>query len=193
MMADYEYDVFFSYKRHALTLDWTVGVHSRLRYWIEQEVGGRPVKVFIDDEGIETGDHWPQKLKHALKMSKCMVCVWSPAYFQSNWCVSEWESFRERERRLNLQSHGLIAPLRFHDGDHFPEDARCVQWTDVAPYTSTVPAFWTSHRAMELEEVLKTFAARVARIIQNAPEFEPDWPVVEAPGLSPAKIGLARL
>jgi hypothetical protein len=25
--ADYEYDVFFSYKRHSLTLDWTRGVH----------------------------------------------------------------------------------------------------------------------------------------------------------------------
>jgi hypothetical protein len=31
--ADYEFDVFFSYKRHSLTLDWTRGVHRRLQFW----------------------------------------------------------------------------------------------------------------------------------------------------------------
>jgi len=191
--ADYEYDVFFSYKRHSLTQDWTRGVHNRLKYWIMQAVGGREVQVFVDEESIETGDRWPEKLKEALKLSRCMVCVWSPAYFQSSWCMSEWESFRQRERRLKMQSHGLIAPMKFHDGEHFPEDAKAVQWTDVAPYTSTVPAFWTSPRAIELEDVLKKFAEQVARMIQDAPAFEADWPVVEAPGLRIGKIGLARL
>jgi hypothetical protein len=191
--SDYKYDVFFSYKRHDLTRDWTRGVHNRLHFWITQEVGGREVRMFIDDESIETGDRWPEKLREALRLSRCMVGVWSPAYFQSSWCVSEWESFRERERRLNMQSHGLIAPLRFHDGEHFPEEAKAVQWTDVAPYTSTVPTFWTSPRAIELEDVLKRFAGQVARMIQTAPQFEEDWPIVEAPGHTRARVGLSRL
>jgi len=191
---DYEFDVFFSYKRHSLTLDWTRGVQHRLKYWIMQEAGGREVRMFVDDESVETGDRWPEKLKEALQRSRCMVCLWSPAYFQSSWCVSEWESFRERERRLRMQSHGLIAPLRFHDGEHFPAEAKDVQWTDVAPYTSTVPAFWTtsSPRANELEDVLKGFARVVAKMIHEAPGFEPDWPIVEASGIK-AKIELARL
>jgi len=92
-----------------------------------------------------------------------------------------------------MQSHGLIAPLRFHDGEHFPDDARAVQWTDVAAYTYTVLAFWTRPRALELEDVLKKSAGPVARIILEAPQFEADWPVVEAPGLAPPRIGLARL
>jgi hypothetical protein len=41
--------------------------------------------------------------------------------------------------------------------------------------------------------VLKAFAARVARMIREAPPFEADWPIVQAPGLASAKIGLARL
>jgi hypothetical protein len=191
--TDYEYDVFFSYKRHDLTLDWTRQVHTRLRFWITQELGVPEVRMFIDEENIETGDRWPQKLRDALRLSKCMVGVWSPAYFQSSWCFSEWESFRERERRLAMQSHGLIAPLRFHDGEHFPEEARVVQWTDVAPYTSTVPAFWTSPRAIELEDVLKAFASQVAHMIRRAPEFDVNWPVVETRGMKVPTIGLARL
>jgi hypothetical protein len=191
--AGYAYDVFFSYKRHSLTLDWTRSVHSTLKYWIMQEVGGREVEMFVDEESIETGDHWPEKLREALRLSRCMVCLWSPAYFQSAWCVSEWKSFRERERRIGKQSHGLIAPMRFHDGEYFPAEAREVQMTDVSPFTYTAPAFRTSPRAMELEEVLKRFAGEVARMIHDAPPFESDRPVVEAPGLPPAKIGLARL
>ena len=190
--GDYKYDVFFSYKRHGLTLDWTREVHKRLQFWLTQEIG-RESTLFVDEESIEIGDRWPAKLKEGLRLSRCMVAVFSPSYFQSNWCLSEWTSFREREKRLNMRSHGLIAPMRFHDKDHFPEDAQNVEWADVAPYTSTVPAFWASQRALELEDVLKAFAASVARIINTAPPFQADWPIVETPARPTGKIELARL
>jgi hypothetical protein len=191
--SDYEYDVFFSYKRHGLTLEWTRGVHTRLKYWITQELGKGEARLFVDDESIETGARWPEKLRDALRLSKCMVCVWSPWYFQSSWCVSEWRSFLEREKRLNMTSHGLIAPMRFHDGEHFPDEARIVQCTDVSPYTSTVPGFWTSGRALELEDQLKAVARSVAGMIRSAPPFEPDWPVYNAHGIEPGRIELAKL
>lgn len=191
--SDYKYDVFFSYKRHDLTLDWTRWVSARLRFWLTQELGVPEAKVFMDEDCIEVGDCWPERLRDGVRLSKCMVGVWSPLYFQSSWCVSEWASFRERERRLNMQSHGLIAPMRFHDGEHFPEEARSIQWLDVAQYTSTVPAFLTSARAMDLEDLLKGFAERLAHTIHDAPPFQTDWPVVDAPALAVPKIGLAKL
>lgn len=190
--ADYEYDIFFSYKRHRLTLQWTRGVQDRLQYWITQELGGRPVRMFVDEQCIDTGDRWPIGLQEALKKSRCMIAVWSPEYFQSSWCISEHESFRERERRLYMDAHGLIAPLKFHDGEHFPDDARTVQWTDISAYTSTAPAFWQSARAIELEDLLKDFARSVAEVIRRAPEFS-DWPIVEAQPLKQAKIKLGTL
>ena len=192
--TDYEYDVFFSYKRHKLTLDWTREVHNRLKYFIMQTgLVDHEVKTFIDEEGIETGDRWPNRLKDALQSSRCMVCLWSPAYFQSNWCVSEWQSFRKRERRLKMKSHGLIAPLTIHDGDYFPREAKDVQWTDAALYTSTMPAFWISLRALDFEDLLKRFAAQVAGMVNHAPQFEADWPIAEVEDLTDAKIGLAEL
>jgi len=193
--SDYAYDVFFSYKRHDLTKEWTRQVHTRLKFWLTQELGGREAALFVDEESIETGDRWPDKLKEALKSSRCMVCVWSPEYFQSRWCVSEWKSFRARERRIRMKSHGLIAPMKFHDGEHFPKEARKIQWIDVAAYTSTMPAFWASQRALELEDKLKELAASVAHVIQDAPSFKPDWPVVEveASDLPIPKLELSRL
>jgi hypothetical protein len=190
--GDYKFDVFFSYKRHSLTLDWTRMVHQRLRFWLSEEIN-REAILFVDEDCIETGDRWPQKLREALAASRCMVCVWSPSYFRSSWCVSEWASFRAREARLDLVSHGLIAPLKFHDGEHFPEEAREIEWTDVAPWTSTVPAFWASSRALELEDALKGFARSVAGMIRRAPQFQADWPIVEQDAAPAAKIELARL
>ena len=99
----------------------------------------------------------------------------------------------ERERRLKMTSHGLVAPLKFHDGEHFPEEARKVQWADLESYAFTVPGFWSSSRAVELEDVLKEFARSVAGIITSAPPFEADWPIIEKLAPLAAKIGLPRL
>ncbi len=188
---DYKYEVFFSYKRADQTLHWTKQVLDKLKFWLGQEIPG--ARIFVDEETIELGDRWPDKLREGLKHSRCMVCVWSPMYFQSNWCVSEWRSFLEREKLLGLKSHRLIAPLRFHDGEHFPEEAQNVQWHDVAPYALTLPVFWQTPRALELEDELKKFVKKLAEIIRYAPPFDAAWPVVEAKGESPPKIELARL
>lgn len=191
MPADYQYDVFFSYKRDSRSADWMKRVQSTFEYWLSEELG-RPALVFIDSSEIEAGDRWPTRLHQALKSSRCMVGVWTPAYFQSKWCHSEWKSFRAREDLLGLNSHGLIAPLRYHDGEHFPEEARAVQWTDVAPYNSTMPAFWAGQGAVDLEDTLKGFVKKVARMVGAAPAFQ-NWPVHEAEGFAAPRIGLSRL
>jgi TIR domain len=193
MPTDYRYDVFFSYKRRDLSLVWTRQVWRRIEFWLTEELGGRKAEMFVDEECIESGDRWPEKLKEAVAVSRCMVCIWAPSYFQSGWCVSEWQSFRKREKILGLKSHGLIAPLRFHDGEHFPEEARSVQWMDVAPYAITLPSFWETTKVVDLEEKLKPFVAAVANIVRQAPPFRQDWPIVEYDASPVPHIALGRL
>ena len=113
---DYRHDIFFSYKRDALTLDWHRWVKDRLVHWLTQEMGGRRIDCFMDEQ-IHTGEHWPDSLQQALLHSRCLVTVWSPEYFHPNWCVSEWRNFLEREKLL--QGICLIAPVRYHDGSIF--------------------------------------------------------------------------
>ncbi len=190
---DYAYDVFFSYKRHNITLDWTRRVHRLLQFWLSQEIHDREVEIFVDEDNIEAGDVWPQRLKDALKHSRCMVCVWSPSYFRSDWCLSEWQTFRKREELTNLNSHGLIVPMRFSDGENFPPEAQNVQWVDVEPYNLTLPAFWMSERSLGLEDQLKSLARSVAKTIANAPPFDASWPIVEVKASSEVRIDLAQL
>ncbi len=190
--ADYLYDVFFSYKRHRQTAGWTRNVQEQLKLWLSEELR-RPVEMFVDVDTIEFGDRWPEAIKDGLRLSRCMVSVWSPLYFQSSWCVSEWKSFLEREKVTNLGSHGLIAPIRFHDGDYFPLEARQTQSLDLRDYASALPAFWSSPRSLELEEKIKILASSIAKILELVPPFQQDWPIVEAAAPSAPTIPLGRL
>lgn len=190
--GDYAYDVFFSYKRHDLTVGWTRNVQEHLKLWLSQEIE-RPVNMFVDVDTVEIGDRWPDILREGLKRSRCMVSVWSPLYFQSSWCVSEWKSFLARERMMNLGSHGLIAPVRFLDGEHFPAEAQEVECLDLRPYASALPAFWNSPRSLELEDKIKILAGSVAKMLKRVPPYQLNWPVVEETGALAPRILLGRL
>jgi hypothetical protein len=48
--SNYVYDVFFSYKRHGLTAEWTSQVRARLKFWLTQELGGREPELFVDED-----------------------------------------------------------------------------------------------------------------------------------------------
>ena len=111
--------------------------------------------------------------------SRSVWCVSGlPYYFQSHWCVSEWLTFLERERSCKRD---LVIPASFHDGERFPSEARGKQWADFSDYTSTIPSFWKSELALAFEnQRLKPFARDLALLIQSAPPYQDNFPIVEA-------------
>lgn len=194
--ADYEYDVFVSYRRdrrgQRLIAPWISGVVSRIHHYLGEELP-MPVSVFFDVDEIQPGMTWPLTLATALGRSKCLLPVWSPEYFRSQWCLAEWQSFRERERLVGGDCC-LIVPIKAHDGKWFPDDAQQVQHYDLTGYTATTTGFWSTLRADELDQRLQELARRLADVILSAPVFRPDWPVIERPPTPlPANIPRTRL
>ena len=88
---------------------------------------------------------------------------------------------------------GLVVPIRCHDGENFPQEAQSVQALDLCDYLSTLPAFWETRRAVELEEKLKEFVQALAKIVEEAPQYKQDWPAFEAEALKDPAIPLRRL
>jgi hypothetical protein len=174
----YVYDVFFSYKRHPESDDWHEKVKDKLQFWLMQELKQKDVRIFFDRADIPTGARWPNRLTDALRSSKAMVCVWSPLYFLSKWCVSEWKTFAKRE---DIFRTDLVVPASYYDGDSFPATAKIKQMLDFSDYTSTAAQFWNTERADRFEDrCLKRFAKDVASMVKNAPPFSPDFPLEEA-------------
>jgi hypothetical protein len=190
LRADYDWDIFVSYKRHERMIGWLTEVVEHIAYWTMQELGGRPPRVFYDKSTLDDGGRWPDNLRQAMQTSRCMVGIWSPDYFQSHWCVSEWKSFRRREMMAGVARGELIAPIRYHDGRWFPAEAAEIPPFDLSQYTYTIESFWRTPRAVELEERLKTFSQHLAAVVERAPAFDAMWPIVED---RPVPLGVQRL
>lgn len=176
---DYQYDAFFSYKRDRESNDWHERVKNKLTFWLKHELQRQDVKIFFDTEEIRTGMRWSQKLSDALRRSKCLVCIWSPLYFQSRWCVSEWMSFVERCNQLNRE---LIIPASYFDGENFPPAAQATQFLDFSEFASTMPRFWDTESAVRFEEQrIRPFARDLAAMIRHAPPYNDSFPIHVAP------------
>jgi hypothetical protein len=172
----YQYDVFFSYKRNEASDPWHLKVLDIIRGHLDFELG-RPPAIFVDRESIEPGSLFPERIKDSLRRSRCMVCIWSPSYFQSAWCVTEWLTFRTRAHALKKR---LLTAAKYCDGSSFPLDARTTQYLDFSPYALNLKAFWESQDAVEFEKtLLKRVAADLATMINEAPEFDEAFGVTE--------------
>lgn len=176
----YRYHVFLSYKRarrengRARDDDVEIWVKAYFEPELQRKLTNaldESAQIFYDSFEIRTGDEWQRTICTALRSSCCVVPVWSPLYFRSPWCVSEWCTFRRR-------GQGLVLPVTWQTQPRLPPAARAVQYRDFSQYTYTAPSFPQSPKYLDFEDVVKEFAGDVARAIQRAPPFDPAWQIV---------------
>src|SRR6516165_1463046 len=51
------------------------------------------VAGFFDRTGIQQGTNWAHELNEALRTCRVLLCVYSKAYFDSDYCGREWAIF----------------------------------------------------------------------------------------------------
>lgn len=178
----YEFDVFLSYRRSGSgnACQW---VHNHfyplLRDCLADQVGWES-RIFIDFQ-VETGRDWPDLLADTLLRSKMLVAVWSPPYFRSSWCLAEWESMEAREQALGTRdgrSTGLVYPVVFSDSENFPPSARRRQSRDLKRFSNPFPDYRGSRDYDVLYRLMQDIATEIARILENAPSWTPNWPIL---------------
>lgn len=175
----YEHDIFVSYMHDGQMEGWVV---QHLVPFIQSFVGNalnRPVHIFIDRAGIRSGDAWPARLRRALAKSRCLVAVWSPLYFHSDWCRRECSTMLHREVALGFRTiqkpEGLVIPVNVFDGNFFPKKAKDIQWLDCRKYWIVGDGFVKTERYVEFQDVLRTWADDAAHMIQGAPAWDEAW------------------
>lgn len=177
----YEYEIFLSYRREDPVRNWVLRhFHPRLLQWLGESFGEEP-RVFID-ETIEVGTKWPEQLKSALRSSSLLVPIWSPRYFRSPWCLAEWRTMEAREQLMGIKGvNGLVCPVRYHDGNFFPLDAKGREWLDLSDLNYDIEAFERSEKYLLFIDRIKDFVKQLANRLATVPGWEPDWPIVEPP------------
>lgn len=102
------YEFFFSYTRSnynpylkRLFDDLSQGIRDRRGLPKGAVVG------FLDQDDVELGSSWSERIRNALSCSRVMVCAYSPAYFKSSYCSREWRAFDDRRRSWAGMAGGL--------------------------------------------------------------------------------------
>lgn len=88
---------------------------NRLNMRVAQLTGGQG---FVDRTDIQAGQDWPDELAEALRSAHTMVCLYSPTYFQREYCGKEMQIFLDR-RRLYIRNNAgkkpaNIIPVLWH-------------------------------------------------------------------------------
>lgn len=182
MADDYIFDLFISYKRSESAIIWLQGFISRVeQHFNDNSSLNHDLRIFWDKDDIAAGEIWPESLQEAVRHSRSMLGIWSPNYFRSVWCVSEWKSFRQREEQLQLGKQGLVIPIRYADGVNYPSEAKEIQAFDFSPHVIFNKKYWETEDAIECEEKIIQLIPAIEKTIHNAPPFSPDFPVLEFP------------
>jgi hypothetical protein len=196
----YQHDVFISYKRDRFADEWLINCFLPIfRFKVQQAIAAEtnrkpgsiffdqtdiaPAQLAFDHEGIEPGQNWRDALTRAIRTSRCAVALWSPLYFQSEWCNIEWRSFYERGKSFN-PSKELVIPASIYDGKVFPNDARATQFIDLSEFVVIGTAFKNTELYVQLQKKLDGFAQRVAEVVAQAPAFD-NWAVAAPPPAPP--------
>jgi hypothetical protein len=175
-LAEYTYEIFLSYRRKELVEQWIDTLFlDRFTYWLGEGLNGTDARIFVDRKDIAGGDAWRDSLGNALRGSRCLVPIWSPKYFRSEHCVAEWASFVRREEMVGACR--LVIPIRWCDGQNFPQRAKEIQQVDFSEFSYTGEAFKKNEKFTLFEDQVREFAKDVAAKVMEAPQCA-DWPVV---------------
>ena len=119
----FRYDAFISY-RHCLP---DSVIAERLQNQLEsfrlpKEIAEstrktRPLRVFRDETELSVADDLSEAITTALWDSKYLICVCSPQYLESVWCMKEVEAFL----RINDRKHILLVLADGEPETSFPE------------------------------------------------------------------------
>ncbi|MGK5531576.1 TIR domain-containing protein [Streptomyces sp. URMC 129] len=179
----YQYDVFLSYRRSAGNVsEWlTNHFHQTLMDCLANEMP-TPPQSFIDRQlEEEVGTHWPDRIAEGLRRSRLLVPILSAPYFSSYWCVAEWKTMALREEVLGISrtDPGLIYPIVYADGKHFPDEVRDRELCETfKEYAVPVPSFQLTPAFSDFYQEVARVARAIAARLEKTPPWDSDWPVV---------------
>jgi hypothetical protein len=183
-VSGYHFEVFISYPGRSSVARWLMNhFYPKFKECLADQVAPAP-RVFVD-KGMSRGVDWSAVLGKALLHSKIMVPLFTPPYFESRWCMAEWESMRARERLLGLASadrpQGLVYPILYSDSNNFPDAAKAISRWDFKKLAIPEPVFQKSRDYIRFHRKVTELAEDLVELLKEVPEWQPDWPVIEPP------------
>lgn len=112
------YELFISYSR----IDDRIQKSSDEKGWVSalhdeiiadhRRFSTEPLNIFFDTSEIKGMDDWREKILMGLRQSRVLLVCLSPNYFESPYCLWEWEEYMKRQVH-NQVGQDSIASIYF--------------------------------------------------------------------------------
>ena len=122
-MEQQKYCAFISYRHVSPDSDIAKALHTAIETYgipgsIKKQTGRKKMgKVFRDQEELPLSADLGADIEAALEASDWLICVCSPRYLESRWCLREAEYFLQHKGR----DHILAVLAEGEPADSFPE------------------------------------------------------------------------
>ena len=121
-MSSSQYTAFISYRHQTPDQEIAKKLHQMIETYtvpaaLRQEGERHPGKVFRDQEELPLSADLGRDIEAALENSDWLICICSPRYLQSKWCLRELEYFIEHKGRDRV----LAVLVEGEPEDSFPE------------------------------------------------------------------------
>jgi adenine/guanine phosphoribosyltransferase-like PRPP-binding protein len=187
MSSEPQYDVHVSYARSD-NKDGHISVMVKMLEEEYKELSSRKLNVFLDVDEIPPADPWKERILASLSGNPAMLAFVSPAYFDSEWCMKEWEHYRNAQPD-ELQ---LIAPVLIEDVPGFPKG----KMTRTNPWSKSLAGWQVTdlRGAGVAPRVLKDRLAPLARQLAKRQRATPSSKEESLPQLvAPLELRGSRL
>lgn len=139
---------------------------------------------FFDTTGIEHGDLWPEVLSTALRNCRTFVCMYSAAYFSSEYCGKEFAAFGMRLRSSGtgpglLHAYKLILPVLLDAPQDLPKVPSAV--AEIQLFDDSYPSVYREEgllyllrrNSLELQDKYRDFLDTLVRkILRSADNYK---------------------
>lgn len=79
--------------------------------------------------------------------------------------------------RSEKNPSGLIYPIQYSDGEHYPGFVKNIQYKKMEKWNCGFQSFEQTIGYLEFNEEMKIISAEIAKMIRNCPQWQ-DWPVI---------------
>jgi len=187
----YEWDIFISYKKDysssidkyslALRKRWLSEIFLPYLVFALQGELGRDPKIFWDEQGLDTGDDYANKLIQELSRSKCLIAILSnPYFYDSEWCLREFCFMKLRFTTSREQfPNTYIFPFLFQPTNTAHPLLSDIHFSNFIKYNKVGKAFTESEDFLKFQDDISRTASELSDVIRQPPAWNDRWTTKE--------------
>ncbi len=133
IISGFENDIFISYAHKdnsEVAQEWVKEFYIYLKDMLIRSTGRSDIGIWWDDKKMDGNTYFDQSIKKGLDKTAIIICLHSPSYIQSEWCLKELDYFSEKAAQDDIgiqvgdDSRVVHVLLYNMDRDEWPEGFR---------------------------------------------------------------------